>query len=230
MEPWCHIQTTICRWSMKDQAQSIWFKRGRSKARRQDLLEPSKDMAPGTVKGLQALNTYLRRTQLYTTLVGVCCRTFYPHWHTVYEQAFNAGKSNLLDPGPFLGRVIVWKLQVELHRDGLDIGPTLTSADGSFEGGAMVLPDFGCKFSYRCGHIGFGYYGALYHCVERWEPVPPPEHLAKHGVTSGRMSTVFFSPQRSLEALKDKVEFWLVDSRGNLNPDIQAAVPHRRPG
>ncbi|KAJ7067337.1 hypothetical protein C8F01DRAFT_664885 [Mycena amicta] len=193
-----------------------------------DLLEPSKDMAPGTTSALMALNTYYLRAQVYTRLVGVCCKIFYPAWHAVYEQTFNAGKSNLLDPGPFLGRVIVWKLQVDLHRDGLDVGPTLTSADGSFEGGAMVLPDFGAKFSYKCGHIGFGYYGALYHCVEPWEPAPAPEHLAKYGVTSGRMSTVFFSPKKSLDVLKDKAQLWLVNTRGNLNPEMKAAEPVHR--
>lgn len=112
----------------------------------QDLLQPSQDMCPGTSKGTMALNTYYHRTDAFARLVNLCCKVFYPKYHLQYEQAFAAGKTNLFDPGPFLGRVLVWGLPVGNHRDGGDTHPTLTSPNGHFKGGPLYLPDLRLKF------------------------------------------------------------------------------------
>ncbi|KAG2153657.1 uncharacterized protein EDB93DRAFT_1248557 [Suillus bovinus] len=46
--------------------------------------------------------------------------------------------------------------------------------------------------------------GALYHCISKWFPAPVPPELAAQGITTGHVSTVFFFPQASLQALEGK--------------------------
>lgn len=67
----------------------------------------------------------------------------FPDFFSKYEKAFDAGAFHLADPGPFLGRAIVWKLPVELHKDGLDDRPTIIFDCGSYTGGILYLPDLG---------------------------------------------------------------------------------------
>ena len=86
------------------------------------------------------------RTDSFAQLVGLCCKVFYPVAHREHWNTFEAGKMEDLDPGPFLGRVIVWGLPVGIHGDGLDRRPTLTTDSSFFTGGDMPLPDFRCKF------------------------------------------------------------------------------------
>jgi hypothetical protein len=74
-------------------------------------------------------------------------RVAYPAYYEKYRLAFEAGVWEEADPGPWLGRAIVWKLQVYPHRDGLDAGPAACFPMGSFEGGQLYLPDLRLKFS-----------------------------------------------------------------------------------
>ena|ERR1700761_3410889 len=84
-------------------------------------------------------------------------------------------------------------------------------------------------YRYERGSIGFGYYEALYHSVEPWKPTPPPKYMAEGRVTSGRMSTVFFSPAKALNMLKGRDAGWLVESGGAVNPNMKPVAPIRRP-
>lgn len=45
----------------------------------------------------------------------------------------------VVNPGSFLGRLIVWKLAVYLHQDGLDTGPAAIFPIGHFEGGECYI-------------------------------------------------------------------------------------------
>ncbi|KAJ7074605.1 hypothetical protein C8F01DRAFT_934676, partial [Mycena amicta] len=157
---------------------------------------------------------YYDRTRDYAQLAGACTQVFYPKWYDIYQKAFAAGQYELRDPGPFLGRALVWKLQVTLHRDGLDIGPTLIASNGYYEGGSLLGPDVESKFSYQRGEIVLGYFGSLYHSLEKWYPTPLPQDLGEHRVTSGRMSHVFFSPAKSLAVLESKPPNWNVSTSG----------------
>lgn len=69
----------------------------------------------------------------------------FPKEHKRYAEAFKAGRWECSDPGPWLGRAIVWKLQVLPHRDGLDGGPTAIWNMGIYTGGELYLPDLGLK-------------------------------------------------------------------------------------
>lgn len=69
----------------------------------------------------------------------------FPKVYAQYREAFDAGVWFNEDPGPFLGRSVVYKLQSKLHKDGNDAGPSASFAVGSFEGGEMLIPQFGTK-------------------------------------------------------------------------------------
>jgi len=69
----------------------------------------------------------------------------FPKVYAEYRPAFDAGVWLPEDPGPFLGRSIVYKLQSKLHNDGNDVGPSASFPVGSFEGGEMLIPQFKTK-------------------------------------------------------------------------------------
>lgn len=71
----------------------------------------------------------------------------YPEYFEKYRKAFQAGVWEPSDPGPWLGRAIVWKLQVHVHRDGLDEGPAAIFPMGYYKGGELYLPDVELKLS-----------------------------------------------------------------------------------
>ncbi|KAK2464365.1 hypothetical protein APHAL10511_003822 [Amanita phalloides] len=69
-------------------------------------------------------------------------------YYKEYKAAFDAGQWVEQDPGPWLGRAIVYKLQSSLHLDGKDFGPTACIPFGFFTGGEMAVPQFEAKLSY----------------------------------------------------------------------------------
>lgn len=70
-----------------------------------------------------------------------------PNTYVEYERAFQAGRWVETDPGPWLGRAIVYKLQVSLHHDRNDDGPSACFPCGIYLGGAMQIPQLQAKFS-----------------------------------------------------------------------------------
>ena len=46
--------------------------------------------------------------------------------------------------GPFLGRAVLWKLQVGIHRDAKDYLCVILNS-GEYDGGAALFPDLGLK-------------------------------------------------------------------------------------
>lgn len=69
----------------------------------------------------------------------------FPEVYQDYRQAFEAGVWLKEDPGPFLGRAIIYKLQGKLHKDKKDVGPSVCFPTGAFSGGEMLVPQFGTK-------------------------------------------------------------------------------------
>lgn len=65
-----------------------------------------------------------------------------------YEKAFKAGVWFLDDPGVWLGRALIYKLQGEMHRDENDVGPTVSFPCGDYNGGEMIIPQIHGKFSW----------------------------------------------------------------------------------
>ncbi|KAJ3535925.1 hypothetical protein NMY22_g6266 [Coprinellus aureogranulatus] len=167
-------------------------------------LYPSRDMGRSSLGYLATCNYYLASRP---TILEVNDRfkLAFPKFFAQYKQAFEAGVVNLFDDGPFLGRALVWKMQVRVHRDGLDQGPAAIFPCGYYTGGYLYIPDLKLKLAYRPRDLAIFLAGHLYHALDEWKPSAAP---AKKGVTPGRASTVLFFPANSYERLKDKPKFW----------------------
>ncbi|KAG1863909.1 hypothetical protein F4604DRAFT_1929031 [Suillus subluteus] len=179
-------------------------------------IHPSKDMVSGP-RGAPHVYAYFQVTEALALRLAAMFRVAFPEFYEKYRKAFEAGKWTVVDPGPFLGRVIVWKLSVLPHQDGLDEGPAVIFPMGRFEGGECYLPDLKLKLSYQPGEVIMLMGGALYHGIGDWTPEPG---VSEDGVTSGRVSNVWFFPHSSYELLKDKPAGWsLARAGGTINLD-----------
>ena len=108
----------------------------------------SQDMAGrSSSNGTEQVKRYLFTSQPLAIYLQEMFRVAFPEYFENYAKAFQAGQWYAEDPGPWLGRAIVWKLQVDTHIDGLDDGPTAIFCCGDFEGGSLYVPDL--KFKHR---------------------------------------------------------------------------------
>lgn len=71
----------------------------------------------------------------------------FPEYYEAYREAFEAGVWFRQDPGPFLGRAIIYKLQGRLHKDRNDVGPSVCFPVGTYTGGEMLFPQLKAKFT-----------------------------------------------------------------------------------
>ncbi|KAF7311359.1 CxC2 domain-containing protein [Mycena kentingensis (nom. inval.)] len=120
-----------------------WPTQGSSK---EDMIKPSKDMSGGTNLKAAAVKKYFAATDFISQYADVILEALLPKMHSRYEKAFLAGRFIDEDSGPFLARAVLTKVQVNIHRDQGD-GPTLTTPNGYFKGGAMKFPDLDISFS-----------------------------------------------------------------------------------
>lgn len=74
-------------------------------------------------------------------------KAVFPEFYLQYQEAFDAGVWLEDDPGPFLGRAIIYKFQGRLHRDRKDVGPSVCFPVGYFTGGEMQFPQLDAKFT-----------------------------------------------------------------------------------
>ncbi|KAG1856490.1 hypothetical protein C8R48DRAFT_674914 [Suillus tomentosus] len=87
--------------------------------------------------------------------------------HEWAEQGHAAG-TMVVNPSPFRGRVIVWKLAVLPHQDGLDAAPAVIFSMGCFEGGEYYVPDLKLKLSYWPGEVIILMASVLYNGIGDW--------------------------------------------------------------
>lgn len=72
---------------------------------------------------------------------------FMPDVHAEFEAAFKAGRwFKEEDPGPWLGRTVIYKLQLFPHFDRAEAGPTISCPFGYFTEGYMQFPELGTRF------------------------------------------------------------------------------------
>ncbi|KAG0693692.1 hypothetical protein DFH29DRAFT_1007023 [Suillus ampliporus] len=145
-------------------------------------IHPSKNIVSGA-HGAPQVHAYFKATETLALRLAVMFRKSFPEFYDKYRKAFDAGRWTVVDPGPFLGRVIVWKLSVGAHQDGGDEGPAVILPMGRFEGGECYLPDLKLKLSYRPGEVIILMAGALYHGIGDWTP---EAGVSEDGVTPGR--------------------------------------------
>ncbi|KAF8055954.1 hypothetical protein FPV67DRAFT_1416497 [Lyophyllum atratum] len=167
--------------------------------------------------GAAAIKAHYLQTALLAETLGIWFRKLFPAEYAKFVQAFEAGVWVSEDPGPWLGRALVFKLQVEPHLDGGDDGPAVSFPVGHYDGGEMVVPCLNTKFSYRPGQLCFFPASKIFHAIARWTP-----KQAQPGdtVTPGRIGTVFFTPSACLETLQDKEPGWSIKTAMGRAPDL----------
>lgn len=92
-----------------------------------------------------SVQAYLYQTEDIAKALAVMFEAAFPKLYEEYQEAFDAGVWLQSDPGPFLARAIVYKLQSKLHKDGNDVGPSACFPVGKFEGGEMLFPQLKTK-------------------------------------------------------------------------------------
>ncbi|KAH9914193.1 uncharacterized protein BXZ73DRAFT_21134, partial [Epithele typhae] len=105
----------------------------------------------------------------FAAYFGALFKVFYPDLYQRYQKVFDAGNWIPHDPGPWLGRALVWKLPLDLHFDHGDIGPTLTIPLGFFHNGEMEFSALGALGRYRAGDIILGWDCKFAHKVRDWK-------------------------------------------------------------
>ncbi|KIY62946.1 hypothetical protein CYLTODRAFT_360727, partial [Cylindrobasidium torrendii FP15055 ss-10] len=162
-----------------------------------------------------AVSHYYSETRDIAIYLASLFKASFPAYYEKYSKAFEAGQWTEADPGPWIGRAVVFKLQVECHVDGLDNGPSaiFCAGEGRFSGGECLLPDLNIKLSYRPGHVFIFMAAHLYHQIMPWKPLGSRD---EHQMAPGRVGHVFFFPENSLAILDGKPEKWNQRTGGGL--------------
>lgn len=82
----------------------------------------------------------------------------FPSQYQDYDAVSQAGNFRAEDASVWLGRALVHKLQVAVHRDGLDPPgkPAACFPIGRYTGGEMYFPDLGVKLRCAASQSRFG--------------------------------------------------------------------------
>jgi hypothetical protein len=109
-------------------------------------MTPSSDMFR-SCSAAQGLDWYYEATKPVVEHLDLMFKVSFPVQYQEYQAAFDAGQFVRNNPGPWLGRVIVHKVQVLLHQDGEDgkNAPTGITNGGFYRGGELYLPDIRLK-------------------------------------------------------------------------------------
>ena len=98
-------------------------------------------MLRGCNSGMET-RRYFISTRPLAIYLGEMFKISFPVYHERYRAAFAAG---VWFTEEWIGRAIVYKLQVSIHVDGLDDGPTAIFNFGYYTEGEMYIPDLGLK-------------------------------------------------------------------------------------
>lgn len=99
-----------------------------------------------TCQATAAVDWYFQNTQCVARMLAAMFQVFFPEAYQEYKAAFDAGIWVQADPGPWLGRAIVHKLQVSMHYDRNDAGPTASFPVGQYTGGHMEVAELQARF------------------------------------------------------------------------------------
>lgn len=99
-----------------------------------------------TMGGAAAVAAWYHATEELATVLAAIFEACMPEEFAKLRKAFEAGKWFVGDPGPWIGRTIVYKLQLYAHFDPSEAGPTISFPAGYFRGGHFQVPRLGCQF------------------------------------------------------------------------------------
>lgn len=108
-------------------------------------LSCSKDMVH-SASSQGAVQHYFANTRDIAIILAEMFKVLWPEYYALYEPAFKAGYWVKEDPGPWIGRAVIYKLTVGMHLDKRDAGPTVTFPVGQYIGGHMDLPQLLARF------------------------------------------------------------------------------------
>ncbi|KAI0742300.1 hypothetical protein C8Q80DRAFT_1108850 [Daedaleopsis nitida] len=153
------------------------------------------------------VQTYFYAMRKVALILAEMFKTFFPDEYERYRQAFDAGVWLEQDPGPWGGRAIVYKLDLALHWDKGDGGPTATFPVGFFDGGIMEIPQLRARLRYSPGDVVISLSGLLAHHITHWTAIAPPL-TSTNGCNPGRIGNVFFFKKIPLERLEHHEPLW----------------------
>lgn len=99
----------------------------------------------GNSTQLQAFCSWINANQVLHAHLREIVQVLLPDTYAEYDAIFNAGKVFDNDSAPFLGKAIMYKLQLKLHKDLGDRGWTISLPVGSFTGGHLIIPQLELK-------------------------------------------------------------------------------------
>ncbi|THU80049.1 hypothetical protein K435DRAFT_611608, partial [Dendrothele bispora CBS 962.96] len=136
----------------------------------------------------------------------------FPQEFKAYRKAHKAARWCLHDPGPYIGKAIVWKLSSAAHLDEDDGCLTVTYPMGSFTGGNMDIYDLHARLLYDAGYVILGFTDFLFHRVSCWKIGSPDaktlEFMKATGVTPGRIRIVSFFSINTFNQVRNKESNW----------------------
>lgn len=106
-------------------------------------------------KGHLATVKYYQLSADIAMELGLRFKITFPDVYERCKDAFAAGVWFEDDPGPWLGRAIVYKLPSRMHKDAKDGSPAAIFPCGYYTGGHCVLPQLGAVYksvaNFLCG-------------------------------------------------------------------------------
>jgi hypothetical protein len=97
----------------------------------------------GTTLSVSGVEGYMMGTKEAACYLSKLYKAVYPEGWLRNQAAFEAGHWYRDDPGPWLARAIVWKLQVKTHADDKDGSPAICFSTNNTCQSPMVLPQIG---------------------------------------------------------------------------------------
>ncbi|KAL0061160.1 hypothetical protein AAF712_012030 [Marasmius tenuissimus] len=161
----------------------------------------------GAGQAIQATRHYYEANFTLERCIESAVQVFFPDLYPVLAHVREAGRAfqSSREGGVYLGRAVVYKLQLFNHIDQKDCGISASFPAGHFVGGYLLIPQLGAKFLYAPGDVAIFYASLLFHTVTPWEAKPMK---ATDVVTPGRVGTVMFNPEGAVDVLKDKPKGW----------------------
>ncbi|KAF9003692.1 hypothetical protein BDQ17DRAFT_1326062 [Cyathus striatus] len=156
--------------------------------------------------------SYLRATATISRKIDTLLKVVFPEYHEKFRSNFSAGSVFPDDYGPYLGRSIIYKAQGSGHKDSKDGGPSASFGVGQYTGGEYIFPELGIKLKYKPGSVCIFYSSTIYHEVLPFTPNVQTKQMQDDGITPGRIGSVFFFPEGSMEVLEGKEENWAAET------------------
>lgn len=189
-------------------------------------MSPSASFTANARAGVAHEQFYLNTLEVNVRLDEIMKHEF-PIQYPAFSKAHQAGRWTQVDPGPHLGRVIVWKLLSEPHMDDADSLPTIIYVlSGHFVGAYLDMLDLSTRFLYPPGSLIAGFFGYIWHVISPYEdrPCTLKGKWANRGFTPGRVSMVNYFPENSFYQLVHKPAGWGKQTAYGSFPDHQVKV------